>query len=94
MVSFRAYATYLLFLLLVKFHGSGKCEIYSPVQKILQCFFTMGHSRLRQRKRLPLISERDVRPYDFRTPRWLSTVFVFQNLDMIWDSNPVIMRSE
>ena len=38
MVSFRAYATYLLFLLLVKFHGSGKCEIYSPVQKILQCF--------------------------------------------------------
>ena len=38
MVSFRAYATYLLFLLLVKFQGSGKCEIYSPVQKILQCF--------------------------------------------------------
>ena len=54
----------------------------------------MGHFKLRQRKRLPLISERDVRPYDFRTPRWLSTVFVFQNLDMIWDSNPVIMRSE
>ena len=79
MVSFRAYATYLLFLLLVKFHGSGKCEIYSPVQKILQCFSPWA---------------RDVRPYDFRTPRWLSTVFVFQNLDMIWDSNPVIMRSE
>ena len=54
----------------------------------------MGHSRLRQRKRLPLIPERDVRPNNFRTPRWLSTVFVFQNLDMIWDSYPVIMRSE
>ena len=94
MVSFRAYATYLLFLLLVKFHGSGKCEIYSPVQKILQCFFTMGHSKLRQRKRLPLIPERDVRPNNFRTPRWLSTVFVSQNLDMIWDSNPMIVRSE
>ena len=54
----------------------------------------MGHSRLRQRKRLPLIPERDVRPNNFRTPRWLSTVFVSQNLDMIWDSNPVIVRSE
>ena len=32
------YEIYLLFLLLVKFHVSGKCEIYSPVQRILQCF--------------------------------------------------------
>ena len=38
MVSFRDYEIYLLFLLLVKFHGSGKSEIYSPVQRILQCF--------------------------------------------------------
>ena len=38
MVSFRDYEIYLLFLLLVKFHGSGKCEINSPVQRILQCF--------------------------------------------------------
>ena len=38
MVSFRDYEIYLLFLLLVKFHGSGKCEIYSPVQRILHCF--------------------------------------------------------
>ena len=38
MVSFRDYEIYLLFLLLVKFHVSGKCEIYSPVQRILQCF--------------------------------------------------------
>ena len=38
MVSFRDYEIYLLFLLLVKFHGSGKREIYSPVQRILQCF--------------------------------------------------------
>ena len=38
MVSFRDYKINLLFLLLVKFHGSGKSEIYSPVQRILQCF--------------------------------------------------------
>ena len=38
MVSFRDYEIYLLFLLLVKFHVSGKCDIYSPVQRILQCF--------------------------------------------------------
>ena len=40
MVFFRDYEIYLLFLLLVKFHGSGKCEIYSPVQRILQCFLS------------------------------------------------------
>ena len=40
MVSFRDYEIYLLSLLLVKFHGSGKCEIYSPVQRILQCFLS------------------------------------------------------
>ena len=33
MVSFRDHQVYLLFLLLVKFHGSGKSEIYSPVQR-------------------------------------------------------------
>ena len=38
MGSFRDYEIYLLFLLLVKFHGSGVYEIYSPVQGILQCF--------------------------------------------------------
>ena len=38
MVSFRDYEIYLLCLLLVKFHGSGNCEIYSPTQRILQCF--------------------------------------------------------
>ena len=53
-------------------------------------FFTMGRSKLRQRKRLPLISQRDVHLNDFRTPRWLSTVFVYHKLDMIWNSNPVI----
>ena len=37
MVSYRDYEIYLLFLLLVKFHGSGKREINSPVQSILQC---------------------------------------------------------
>ena len=36
MVSYRDYEIYLLILLLVKFHGSGKCEINSLVQKILQ----------------------------------------------------------
>ena len=30
MVSLRDYEIYLLFLLLVKFHGSGKCEVILP----------------------------------------------------------------
>ena len=38
MVPFRAYEISFLFLLLVKFHGSGESEMYSPVQRILQCF--------------------------------------------------------
>ena len=38
MVPFRAYEISFLFLLLVKFHGSGKSEMYSPVQRILRCF--------------------------------------------------------
>ena len=38
MVPFRDYEISFLFLLLVKFHRSGKSEIYSPVQRILQCF--------------------------------------------------------
>ena len=38
MVSYRDYKIYLLFLLLVKFNGSGTCEMYSPVQRILLCF--------------------------------------------------------
>ena len=35
MVSFSDYEIYLLFLLLVKFHGSGKCENYSPDQSLV-----------------------------------------------------------
>ena len=38
MVPFRDYEISFLFLLLVKFYGSGKSEMYSPVQRILQCF--------------------------------------------------------
>ena len=42
MVYFRDYEIHLLFLLLVKFHGSGKCEIYN---KGFYCVFliTMSH---------------------------------------------------
>ena len=39
--------------------------------------------KLRHRKRWHFISERGVRRNDFRTPRWLSTVFLFRNLDMM-----------
>ena len=78
MVSFRDYEISLLFLLLVKFHESGNCEIYSGVQRILQCFLSCASLSLGNRKRRPFISERDVRQNDFRTLRWLSTVFVFQ----------------
>ena len=38
MVPFCDYEISFLFLLLVKFYGSGKSEMYSPVQRILQCF--------------------------------------------------------
>ena len=84
MAPLRDYEIYLLFLLLVTFHGSSKCEIHSPVQKIYRVFFTMFHFKFRHQKRRPFISERDVRRNDFRTQRWLSTFFVFQNLDLMW----------
>ena len=42
-----------------------------------KCYFKRGH-----RKRRPFISECDVHQNDFRTLRWLSTVFVYQNFDM------------
>ena len=50
MVSFRDYEMNLLFLLLVKFHGSGNCEIFSPTQRILQCFLPCAIFKLRQQK--------------------------------------------
>ena len=78
MASFRDYEIYLLFLLLVKFHGSGKCEIYSPVQRILQCFLPRAILSLDIENADPLISERDVCQNNFRTVRSLSTVFAFQ----------------
>ena len=83
MVSLRDYKIYLLFLLLVKFHGSGKCEVILPYKGFDSIFFTMCRFKLRYRKRRPFIYERDFRQNDFRTPRLLSTVFVFQNLDMM-----------
>ena len=87
MAYFRDYEIHLLFLLLVKFHGSGKCEIYSPEQRILLWFFNYHVPfKLRHRKRRPFISERDFRQNDFQTSRWLSTVFVLQNLDMMLGS--------
>ena len=54
MVSLREYEIYSLFLLLVKFHGSGKCEVILPLQRIWQYFFTMCHFKLGHRKRRPL----------------------------------------
>ena len=59
MVSVRDYEIYLLFLLLVKFHGSGNYEIYSPAKDVT-VFFTKCYFKRRNRKRRPLISERDV----------------------------------
>ena len=53
MVSFRDYEIYLLFLLLVKFHRSGK--LFSRT-KDFAVFFTMCHFRLRHRKRRSFIS--------------------------------------
>ena len=53
-MSFRDYEIYLLFLLLVKFHGSGKCEIYSAVQRILQCFLPCAILSLETKNADPL----------------------------------------
>ena len=47
MVPFRDYEISFLFLLLVKFHGSGKSEMYAPVQSILQFFFIKCYFKLR-----------------------------------------------
>ena len=80
MVPFRDYEISFLFLLLVKFHGSGKSEMYSPVQRILECLLPNVILSLETENGDP---ESDVRPNDFRTLRWLSTVFVFQNFDMM-----------
>ena len=82
MVSLRDYEICLLFLLLVKFHGSGKCEVILPYKGFDNIFLPCAILSFRRRKRRPFISEHDFRQNDFRTPRWLSTVFVFQNLDM------------
>ena len=46
MVSLRDYEIYLLFLLLVKFHGSGKCEVILPYKGFDNIFFTMCHFKL------------------------------------------------
>ena len=73
MVSFRDYKIYLLFPLLVKFHGSGKCEIYSPIQRILRCFLPCASLSLETENADPFPIS--VRQNDFRTPRWLSTAF-------------------
>ena len=75
-VPLRDYEISFLFLLLVKFHRSGKSEIYSPVQRIIQCFFTKCYFKLRHRKRRPFISECDVRPNGFQ-----QFFFLFQNFD-------------
>ena len=83
MVPFRAYEISFLFLLLVKFHGSGKSEMYAPVQRILQFFFLPSAILSLDTETATLYFESDVRPNDFRTLRWLSTVFVFQNFDMM-----------
>ena len=72
MASFRDHQIHLLFLLLVKFHESGKSEIYSSVQRTLQRFLPCAILSLDiSRKRRPFISESDVRPNDFQTLGWL-----------------------
>ena len=47
---------------------------------------TMFHLSLDIENADPFFSERDFRQNDFQTSRWLSTVFVLQNLDMMLGS--------
>ena len=90
MVSFHDYKMYLLFLLSVRFHGSGKCEIYSPVQRISQCFLPCAILSLDTDNADPFISKLDVRQNDLRTIRRLLTVLYFKIPIWCWDFNQVI----
>ena len=73
MVSLRDYEICLLFLLLVKFHGSGECEVILPYKGFDNIFLPCAI--------LSLEIENADRTWfssnDFRSPRWLSTAFVF-----------------
>ena len=84
-VPLRDYEISFLFLPLVKFHRSGKSEIYSPVQRIIQCFFTKCYFKLRHRKRRPFISECGVRLNGFQ-----QFFFYFKISMRCWDFNHVI----
>ena len=75
MVSYRDYEIYFLFLLLVKFHGSGNCEIYSPMLRIFQCFSPCAILSLETENADPLF----LNVMFFK----MKTVFVFQNKDMM-----------
>ena len=58
MVSLRDYEIYLLFLLLVKFHGSGECEVILPYKGFDNIFLPCAISSLDIERR-PFVSERD-----------------------------------
>ena len=90
MVSFRDYEMNLLFLLLVKFHGSGNCEIFSPHKGFYSVFY-----------RVPFLSL-DTKDAD---PLFLNVMFVkmiselqggfqqflyFKFKIRCWDFNPVM----
>ena len=79
MVPFRDCKIYLLFLLLVKFHVSGKCEVYFSVQMILQSVLPLAILSSRLWKRQHFIPKRDVRQNDFRTQGGFQQFLYFSN---------------
>ena len=83
MVSFRDYKIFLLFLLLVKFHGSGKCEIYSAVQRIVQCFLPCASLSLETENADPLFLNEMFVQMISELQGWFQQFFLFKNQDMV-----------
>ena len=55
-------------------------NLFSRTKDFTVSSFTGCHFKLRHRKRQPFLSERYFRQNDFRTPRWLSTIFCMSKL--------------
>ena len=63
------------------FSGLVSVKFLFSRTKDFTLFFSECYFKLRNRKRRPFVSERDVRQDDFRTISWLPAVFACQNFD-------------
>ena len=70
----------------LSFTGQVSVKIILPNKRFYCVFNYYVPFKRRHRERRPFVSERDFRQNDFQTSRWLSAVFVLQNLDMMLGS--------